>query len=73
MHWSEYEPPEITRWWYVQCRGCEQFDDVEITGHVWRDGSIYAAWICPACGKNNSSDDIGNLADFVDHDIREGK
>ena len=73
MHWFEYEPQEITRWWYVQFDWCEQFDDVEITAHVWRDGSIYGDWKCRRCDGDNSSDTIGNVDDLVDHDAKEGK
>ena len=73
MHWSEYEPYPITRIWYVQCDWCEQFDDVEITAHVWRDGSIYGDWNCRRCDGDNSSDTLGNVDDLVDHDSREGK
>lgn len=72
-HWSEYEPYEITREFHVQCVWCEKLDDVEITAHVWRDGSVYGDWECKFCGGDNSNDDIDNVANFVDHDSREGK
>lgn len=72
-HWSEYEPYEITRWWYLQCENCEEFDDVEITARVWRDGTIYGDWWCRRCDTTQSREDLGNVEGLVDHDTREGK
>jgi hypothetical protein len=63
-HWSEYEAPEITRWFYVQCRECEKFDDVEVTANVWRDGSIYGDWWCRRCDTTQWCEDFANVADF---------
>jgi len=34
---------------------------------------MYGQWVCPVCDENNSSDDLGKVADLVDHNIREGK
>jgi hypothetical protein len=72
-HWSEYEPYEIEQEFEVQCDECEQVNSLQFAAYVWRDGSIFGSWVCPDCGEGNSSDDLGNVADFVDHDIREGK
>lgn len=72
-HWSEYEPYGIERVFHVQCSWCEKFDDVKIAAYVWRDGSIYGDWVCQFCDGDMSNDDFGNVADFVDHDKREGK
>lgn len=70
-HWSEYEPHEITDWFELECDECLVTSDVEITAAVWRDGSIYGSWECPDCGEGNSSDDLGNVSDRVDVDVKE--
>ena len=72
-HWSEYEPYDVVRWFDVECDECLDVSSVLITASVWRDGSIYGSWDCPKCGEANSSENIGNVADLVDHDAREGK
>jgi predicted nucleic-acid-binding Zn-ribbon protein len=69
----DYEPYEIERWFEVECDKCGVTGEIEFTAYVWRDGSIYGDWVCPKCGADNNSDNIGNVADFVDHDTREGK
>jgi hypothetical protein len=73
MHWSEYEPPEITGLFDIECNECLSVSSVPFTGNVWRDGSIYGSWDCPECYEGNYTEDVGNVADFVDHDAREGK
>lgn len=70
-HWSEYEPFEVTRWFDLECDDCLVVSPVLMTASVWRDGSIYGSWVCPDCGEDNSSEDIGNVADFVDVDVEE--
>ena len=72
-HWSEYEPYDITRWFELECDECCQNVELKLTAHVWRDGTVYGDWVCPECGEDNSSENLGNVADFVDHDKREGK
>jgi hypothetical protein len=71
--WFDYEPYDIVRWFELECDECCQEVELELTAQVWRDGTVYAEWVCPNCKENNSSENLGNVADFVDHDIREGK
>lgn len=73
IYFEEYDPTEITRAFEVECSKCEVLAEIEFMAYVWRDGSIYGDWYCPKCSVWNYSDDLGNVADFVDHDTREGK
>jgi hypothetical protein len=72
-HWSEYEPYDVVRWFELECDECRKKSDLKLTVQVWRDGTMYGQWVCPVCDENNSSDDLGKVADLVDHNIREGK
>jgi 6-phosphogluconate dehydrogenase (decarboxylating) len=72
-HWSEYEPYDIVRSFELWCDDCDEKFELSLTAQVWRDGTVYAQWVCPVCDENNSSEDLGNVADFVDYDMREGK
>jgi hypothetical protein len=71
QHWSEYEPYEIEQEFEVQCRECDKENSLEFAAYVWRDGSIFGSWVCPDCGEGNSSENLGNVTDFIDFDVRE--
>jgi len=69
----DYEPKEITRCFELWCDKCDATFDATITAYVWRDGSVYGDWFCVKCGASTYSDNILNVADLIDNDIREDK